>query len=636
MLTCIKGNPFFLLGIYANAKIKERTAHVSKIKAYANVGKSVAFPLDFPNITETPERTEATVESALSIINTPKDCFIHSLFWLSEGTKAVAVALEHALSGNLDKAIEILNKQRNAISRINLSVLYYLTDKPDLALEAIFSFIHDEGMFKAYISLFREYSGHQIDITPSEVSELYLEHILQDFPAGNLIEKLKNLNMDLSVELSFLNLKFVGPYCTEIDKVLSKANSSDNENLSYSELSEKASKVVLDTSIPRQKLLDIVGKDSSVAEDVMSKVSQCVHDCALAMLRLKENEELYQGKSKDISKIKEFLLNDNSGLNAKVFSDITSFLRKASEISLSDIFKSNIENELEAVKTKDKVVFVNRKYLLFSVLCDNYGHSTSSNLSSAISSVSSFVNFAIPIIKSIHSYASDAYVVMNQISDVIIIIPLNILFSSMEAFVQQSTHYNTSFSTRDFDALVDALAIVKFLISEVNSGTLTPSENIVDRLSQDIHQFQNIVDMASGGRYYELNWRYSSKDYFIVLKSEKNSTSNVNRGSSSHSSSSSTNSTSTSSSNQQSSGSNGHCYIATLVYGDYDHPKVKVLRNFRDNVLLTNYPGKQFVKFYYRYSPRLVAYLRNKKLINGFIRFILNGFVYVYKKIKNI
>ena len=34
------------------------------------------------------------------------------------------------------------------------------------------------------------------------------------------------------------------------------------------------------------------------------------------------------------------------------------------------------------------------------------------------------------------------------------------------------------------------------------------------------------------------------------------------------------------------------CYIATLVYGDYEHPKVKILRRFRDDFLLTNYLGK--------------------------------------------
>ena len=97
-----------------------------------------------------------------------------------------------------------------------------------------------------------------------------------------------------------------------------------------------------------------------------------------------------------------------------------------------------------------------------------------------------------------------------------------------------------------------------------------------------------------------------------------------------------TSSNSSSSSSAPQNSSNGGCYIATLVYGDYDHPKVKVLRHFRDNVLLKNNFGKKFVKFYYKYSPGWVQHLKSKKRINRCIRSILNCFVYIYRKIKNV
>ena len=44
------------------------------------------------------------------------------------------------------------------------------------------------------------------------------------------------------------------------------------------------------------------------------------------------------------------------------------------------------------------------------------------------------------------------------------------------------------------------------------------------------------------------------------------------------------------------------CYIATMVYGDYDHYQVKILRGFRDNTLLKSYLGTCFVKFSHSYS----------------------------------
>lgn len=76
------------------------------------------------------------------------------------------------------------------------------------------------------------------------------------------------------------------------------------------------------------------------------------------------------------------------------------------------------------------------------------------------------------------------------------------------------------------------------------------------------------------------------------------------------------------------------CYIATMVYGDYDHPQVKVLREFRDSYLAGRYWGRQFTKFYYKYSPKLVEKLTGHKNINRMIRVILNVFVERLKKNK--
>ncbi len=49
--------------------------------------------------------------------------------------------------------------------------------------------------------------------------------------------------------------------------------------------------------------------------------------------------------------------------------------------------------------------------------------------------------------------------------------------------------------------------------------------------------------------------------------------------------------------------SGGGCFIATAAYGSYLHPKVQILRNFRDKSLLTNRPGRACVRFYYQLSP---------------------------------
>jgi hypothetical protein len=83
-------------------------------------------------------------------------------------------------------------------------------------------------------------------------------------------------------------------------------------------------------------------------------------------------------------------------------------------------------------------------------------------------------------------------------------------------------------------------------------------------------------------------------------------------------------------SSTSSSGSSG-CYIATMAYGDYDHPQVMILRQFRDDVLDKSVFGKWFIKTYYHYSPKLVIKLKNKKGINAIIRKTLNQFITLIK-----
>jgi hypothetical protein len=73
--------------------------------------------------------------------------------------------------------------------------------------------------------------------------------------------------------------------------------------------------------------------------------------------------------------------------------------------------------------------------------------------------------------------------------------------------------------------------------------------------------------------------------------------------------------------------SGGGCYIATMVYGDYDYPQVIALRNYRDDILLKTYYGRQFVRIYYFISPKLVSMLKDKKRINYILKLILDKLV---------
>lgn len=72
---------------------------------------------------------------------------------------------------------------------------------------------------------------------------------------------------------------------------------------------------------------------------------------------------------------------------------------------------------------------------------------------------------------------------------------------------------------------------------------------------------------------------------------------------------------------------NAGCYIATMAYGDYNHPQVLHLRNFRDNYLEKHYFGRIFITAYYWISPKMVAIVKGNKKAIRLSRFILDHIV---------
>lgn len=72
--------------------------------------------------------------------------------------------------------------------------------------------------------------------------------------------------------------------------------------------------------------------------------------------------------------------------------------------------------------------------------------------------------------------------------------------------------------------------------------------------------------------------------------------------------------------------STGHCFVATAVYGDHNHPQVQKLRNFRDAKLNKSIAGRHFIKFYYAIGPTLALLPRSSKLTKRLLRHILDRF----------
>ena len=67
----------------------------------------------------------------------------------------------------------------------------------------------------------------------------------------------------------------------------------------------------------------------------------------------------------------------------------------------------------------------------------------------------------------------------------------------------------------------------------------------------------------------------------------------------------------------------GLCFIATAAFGSYVDPHVQVLRDFRDEYLLTNMPGRWFVNIYNTYGPYWADQLNAYPGCKPFVRLAL-------------
>jgi hypothetical protein len=71
------------------------------------------------------------------------------------------------------------------------------------------------------------------------------------------------------------------------------------------------------------------------------------------------------------------------------------------------------------------------------------------------------------------------------------------------------------------------------------------------------------------------------------------------------------------------------CFIATAAYGSPSHPHVRILREFKNEYLMTNRLGRELVGLYYKLSPYAAKWIEKNKILKVLVRAQLSPYVAV-------
>lgn len=179
MLELIKNNPFRILGVYANASIKDITSNKSKFIAYAKVNKSITLPSDCVSRLGEVDRSEQNVLSAEHEITLPDSKMRYALFWFVNDGPIADVALANIQEGsymNTIKAIDILYKKPSFSSWVNLSTLSIMQGDVENTISSMLRLVTNQSYCLQFSS---SICGDNYKITPARIWAIYISELLE-------------------------------------------------------------------------------------------------------------------------------------------------------------------------------------------------------------------------------------------------------------------------------------------------------------------------------------------------------------------------------------------------------------------------------------------------------------------------
>lgn len=685
MLKLIQNNPYRFLGVCSNSPAKERLANSKKANAFLKVNKEVSFPLDLPNVLQPLHRTQDGLTTANNSVNLPKDQLKHALFWFISGSPIDKMALEHLQAGNEAKALELFEKRETFSSLMNRGVLSFINEDLGSGIRCITSVIHNDAYRNAFVEAV---CGETFKTTEIELSELFIDSLLEENSAKELKRLFERCGKSSDDE-NYIKSKSVDDIISSISSAIAKVKNVDTKDgeaqyragrelldstkddlitvcsilgatdPQYQIVADALAKQILQCGINYYNNADEDDDETEIKKALaLQSYAQSIAVGKLTKDRCDENVKILNEKQKNLPP-----------REVKYYCDMI-----AAEVSSFKNKKESVDNSIWLIKSATPYLMSIKEVL--GAYDEFYLKMSTLVVSCALSDVISHFNVIayafkaaslsgtrdLSTVKIFFDTLWDAMLYMDELDMV-------------SDFREERYNKNREILKRQICNIVNINSSVyldkrgeRAIFMDCKSVydlkkylRLFPKGKFVDEVNGKFEEFEfqecsTVSDCDEFARKYPYskfdirgkreeccyNNCKSASDYRAFLRSypagKYSSAARavvdeedmwVSCKSSNHKADYERYLAKYPNGRhkQEAQKAAKSCYIATMVYGDYDHPQVVALRQFRDNTLYHSQLGRAFIAFYYKNSPAWVEKMQGHTTINRIIRKVLDTLV---------
>ena len=599
-------NPYRIVGILVGSTAAEQRRQLTRLQRFLEADQEPNEDFSFPTLGHI-NRTLETVNEASSKLNLDSDKMSAALFWFYKGNPITdEPAFDAIKEADLDQVINIWTKltsngevsQRNASAYSNLGTLYLSgilegTNTNEAILERGIS-LKLKFLESDFIKDFKTLATDQTyKTTKKELQLLFINQVQNEIEKSGIITSIKFLNIltkqHFLAKEDFLK-GFIQKPIEQIEKKIEESKSIRKVNKANSV--QAANSLLADTNDLIKQLKLILGTNNIKYSSIADKMAMEFFACGIDhFMHYKDTDKdpgdfsmklLKNAKSYAVGNIAKQEIDENikilqKWIDNKPIRDTNKKLENDLKFITSklDRFKnllktiSNAKDLVESCKPK----LENIKSTL-GVKDESYLKISSAVVNNALSMIISVVNNAQQEYK---KYLNDPSLILRQ---------YNNTFSKKKNLYDDPFEFEgeSLFLKNNFPEIITHEKLSEILVEATHILNMMRTMDMLPEIKDSFNANRNTL-----GR----------------IKKEITGDSGLV--------------------------SDSGCYIATMAYGDYDHPQVMILRQFRDEVLDKSGFGKWFIKTYYHYSPRLVERLKNQRNVNIIIRKVLNQFIKLIK-----